>query len=456
MPCKSILELLYLPCISKVVIMYRLITSKLEAWKNSSARKPLIIRGARQVGKSYTVTSFGKNSFQGRIHTVDFEKHPDWHQVFERNLDPVRIIGELEILLNKKIIAGTDLLFFDEIQAAPKAMMALRYFYEEMPGLHVIAAGSLLEFAMKDISFPVGRVSLTSMSSMNFCEFLIACNKDKLAEIILSEPAKLPDTVHRALLDSVREYMYIGGMPQVVDAWRQTRSMAEAFDIQNDLAGTYRQDFSKYAPYVDKRSLNQALDSVAKNIGHQVIYTRISDEFTGPTNKKALDLLTMAKVVSKVNAASPASLPLAATASDKRFKALLVDTGILRALNQLPSNVEYMKNDLLQMYHGALAEQFAGQEILSSGLENLHYWSREAKSSSAEVDYLLVRNSRICPVEIKGGAAGKLRSLHLLLREFPDIERGYVLSTAPYGEMPDQKLVFLPLYYAYGLVHQQN
>jgi uncharacterized protein len=255
-------------------------------------------------------------------------------------------------------------------------------------------------------------------------------------------------------LDNLRESMYIGGMLQCVNVWRETRSMADVFNIQNDLAGTYRQDFSKYAPYVDKRSLNDALGSVAKNIGHQVIYTRLSDEFTGPTNKKALDLLTLARVVSKVTAASPASLPLAATASDKRFKALLVDTGILRSLNQLPPNIEYLKNDLLQMYHGALAEQFAGQEFLSSELENLYYWSREAKSSSAEVDYLLVRNNRICPVEIKGVAAGKLRSLHLLLSEYPDIDHGYVLSTAPYGEIPAQKIVFLPLYYAFGLASQ--
>jgi len=434
--------------------MDRLFTQKLESWKNSPGRKPFIIRGARQVGKSFTVALFGKNSFNGRIHTVDFEKHPDWHGVFERNLDPFRIVSELEILLNAKITAGTDLLFFDEIQAAPKAITALRYFYEEMPGLHVIAAGSLLEFTMKDISFPVGRVSLASMTPMNFYEFLKACQKDKLAEIILSEPEKLPDSIHNALLDNLREYMYIGGMPKCVNVWHETRSMAEVFNIQDDLAGTYRQDFSKYAPFVDKRSLNNALGTAAKNVGQQVIYTRLSDEFTGPTNKKAIDLLTLARVVSKVQTASPASLPLADTASDKRFKALLVDTGILRSLNQLPSNIEYLKNDLLQMYHGALAEQFAGQEFLSSGLENLYYWSREVKSSSAEVDYLLVRNNKIFPVEIKGGAAGKLRSLHLLLREYPKVDLGYVLSTAPFGEMPAQKIVFLPLYYAFWLVHQ--
>ena len=152
--------------------MERLFTLKLKEWERTPKRKPLIIRGARQVGKSYTVQDFGKTHFNGKIHTVDFEKHPEWIGVFEKNLDPVRIISELELLLNSTINTATDLLFFDEIQGAPKAIMSLRYFYEEMPELHLIAAGSLLEFTMQKISFPVGRVSILNMTPMNFYEFL--------------------------------------------------------------------------------------------------------------------------------------------------------------------------------------------------------------------------------------------------------------------------------------------
>ena len=431
--------------------MERLISKKLEEWKTSVKRKPLIIRGARQVGKSYIVRQFGESGFNGKILVVDFEKHPDWRGIFELNLDPVRIVSELEILLNSKISAGNDLLFFDEIQAAPKAIMSLRYFYEEMPGLHVIAAGSLLEFAMKDISFPVGRISFLNMSPMNFYEFLEATGKNKLSEIILCGPEKLPDTVHSMLLENLRQYMFIGGMPECVERWRNSQSMADVFEIQSDLLETYRQDFSKYAHYTDKMSLNHALNAVAKNIGHQIKYTQITDSFTGPTNKKALDLLSLARVVNKVPSASAASLPLEITASEKRFKMLLVDIGLMRSLNQLPSNIEYIKSDLMSMYNGSMAEQFAGQELISAGMENLYYWSREAKSSSAEVDYLIVRDNKICPVEIKGGAAGKLRSMHLLLQSYPHLVKGYVLSTAPYGKLPEQRLSFLPLYYAFGL-----
>ena len=252
---------------------------------------------------------------------VDFEKHPDWFGIFEINLDPVGILRELEILLNTKITPGEDLLFFDEIQASPRAIMSLRYFYEELPALHVIAAGSLLEFALKDISFPVGRVHLMNMTPMNFYEFLMATGKDKAAEFLRAEPAVLPYAVHALLIESLRQYMFVGGMPECVEVWRNTQSLVDVFEIQSDLVETYRQDFSKYAPYTDKRSLNQALSTVAKNVGHQIKYTNISNEFTGPTNKKDFDLLLLARVFHKICAASAASLPLGASVSERKFKA---------------------------------------------------------------------------------------------------------------------------------------
>lgn len=435
--------------------MERLFTRKLKEWERTPKRKPLIIRGARQVGKSYTILDFGKTYFKGKIHTVDFEKHPEWTGVFEKNLDPVRIISELELLLNTAINKSKDLLFFDEIQVAPKAIMSLRYFYEEMPEMHLIAAGSLLEFTMQKISFPVGRVSILNMTPMNFYEFLKNTGKEKLAEILLEKPARLSDTIHSALLDALRQYMFIGGMPECVDLWRTSNSLTEVFKIQNDLMETYRQDFSKYSPYTDKRSLTHTLSSIARNIGHQVKYSGLSEEFTGPTNKKSLELLSLARVINRISAASVASLPFESTASDKKFKALIVDIGLMRSLNSLPPDIEYTKNDLLSMYNGALAEQFAGQEFLSSGRDKLYYWAREEKSSSAEVDFILSKKNKIIPVEIKGGAAGKLRSMHLLLDKYPHIDRGYVLSTALYGELREQRLVFLPLYYAYSLAGDQ-
>jgi uncharacterized protein len=260
----------------------------------------------------------------------------------------------------------------------------------------------------------------------------------------LSEPEELPEALHNLLIESLRQYMFVGGMPECVEVWRTTNSLTKVFDSQSNLIETFRRDFSKYAPYTDKRSLNHALSMGAKNTGNQIKYTQLSDEFTGPTNKKAFELLQLAMLIHKIRAASPASLPLAASASESRFKAILTDMGLLQALNDFPANVEFMKNDLLGMYNGHLAEQFVGQEFISAGLGNPYYWSREARNSSAEVDYLIVKNNRVYPIEIKSGAAGKLRSMHLLLQKFPQIDQGFVLSSAPFGQLPDQKLTFLP------------
>jgi hypothetical protein len=383
---------------------------------------------------------------------VDFEKHPDWSDIFTRNLDPVRIIAELEILLGQRINPGQDLLFFDEIQAAPRAMMALRYFHEELPALHVMAAGSLLEFAMKDISFPVGRVEMMNMSPMNFYEFLRATGNESAAITILSEPAELSNATHNLLLQLVKEYMFVGGMPECVATWAETRSMAQVFDVQDSLLATFREDFGSYAPHTDKRGLQKALKTIAGNIGHQVLYSRLTDEFTGPTNKKAFELLCMAKLITRIPAASPASLPLSSSASDKKFKAIMLDIGLMRAMHELPVQHEYTRHDLLSMYQGAMAEQFVGQEILSHGNGSLHYWSRDAKSSSAEVDYMLNINNNIVPVEVKGGASGKLKSLHLLLKEQAHIRQAYVLSGASFGHLPEQRITVLPLYYAFRLL----
>jgi predicted AAA+ superfamily ATPase len=433
--------------------MDRIVTKKLIEWKNRPNRKPLILRGARQVGKTYSVLDFGRNHFKGAVHRVDLEKHPDWHRLFERDLSAKRIISELEILLSARITPGADLLFIDEIQACPRAIMALRYFYEERPELHVIAAGSLLEFAMKTISFPVGRVQVLNMHPMSFPEFLQATGKVPAADIVLAPPAQQPEVIHHMLLEELRRYLFIGGMPECVNIFSQTGRMKDAFEVQADLVNALRQDFSKYAPHSDARCLNAVLSNVAKHVGNQIQYSRLAEGFTNPTIKKAFDLLGLAQVIRKVPATSPAGLPLGAAASERKFKALLLDVGLVQHLCGMPVDVEFAKSELMSIYQGALAEQFVGQELLAAGQSDLYYWAREAKSSNAEVDYLIARDGNILPLEVKSGASGKLKSLHLLLQSYPHCPTGYVLSSAHYAELPEQKLVFLPLYYAFRLGH---
>jgi len=431
--------------------MKRFIEDSLLEWKESARRKPLIVRGARQVGKTYSIQKFGR-SFFPRLITVDLEKERNLHGVFEVDLNPTRIISELEIFLNTKIIPTESLLFIDEIQSCPRAIMALRYFYEEIPELHVIAAGSLMEFSMKDISFPVGRIQFLDMNPLTFPEFLIAVGREEAANIVLSKPKSLSAPLHRLLLDELKKYCFIGGMPESVKVYIDSKSLQESFLVHRDLNESFRHDFSKYTPRIGIDCLDSVLIGTARHVGQQIIYTHLTDLCTHPTVKKAFYTLCKARLISKVSSASPAGMPLKATASLKRFKAIMVDIGLWQHLNDIDVAKEYPKSDLLSIYQGAMAEQYVGQEILAAQNSSLYYWSRSAKGSTAEVDYLAVIDGKIIPIEVKSGPAGRLRSLHLLLNTFQNCPFGIIFSSAPFSELKDQKLKFIPLYYAYSMM----
>jgi len=428
--------------------MERNITAKLLEWKNKPAHKPLIVRGARQVGKSYTITEFGEKYFEGSIHIINFEKRIDWHPIFKLNLDAIRIVNEIEVGLGKKIKPGKDLLFFDEIQECPKAIASLRYFYEQIPDLHVIAAGSLLEFALGTIPFPVGRVQLIEMYPMSFYEFLLATGNEPAAQLINKLPEKLSESIHNTLLGELKKYFFVGGMPECVMVYTQTQSLNEVFEIQANLLATFRQDFLKYTPRMDVGCLNAVLANVPQKIGQQIKYASLTEDYSNPTIKKAFDLLETARIFRKVRTASPSGLPLGSSASDKRFKAILLDIGLYASLMGISRTTEIQKSNLLSIFRGAMAEQFVGQEILASTNSNLFYWNREAKSSNAETDYMIEKQGQIIPVEVKSGKGGSLKSLHLLLESYQNIHEAYVFSEAGYGQLPEQKITFIPMYFA--------
>ncbi len=429
--------------------MYRIVDHALLTWRSSQRRKPLIVRGARQVGKTWSVRAFGRAQFS-ELAEVDLERNRDWHRIFEPDLDPRRILGELSVVLDREIRPGQTLLFLDEIQAAPRALMALRYLYEEVPDLHVIAAGSLLDFALAKVSFPVGRVQFLDLFPLTFAEFLVAIGRSKAAEIVVSPPGPVPESLHHLLLAQLRTYFLVGGMPESVAAYAETGTIRAAFEVQRELCESFRQDFARYAPRADPYCLDAVLTGLARHAGQQVKYTRLAHGWSGPTIKKAVDLLSKARVVRRVSAASPVGLPLGATASARKFKPLMVDVGLLQHLRGLRAEFALAERDLLAIHEGALAEQFVGQEMCVSQQSELHYWAREARGSTAEVDYLAVVDGTILPVEVKAGAAGRLRSLHLLLERFPECPRGLVFSSRPYAELPEQRLTFVPLYGAYA------
>jgi predicted AAA+ superfamily ATPase len=426
--------------------MKRLAEKQILEWKNSPRRKPLIIRGARQVGKTWLVDNFLAEEFDSFV-KIDLEKRRDLHSYFDGNLDPKTILTYLELEAGR-IIPGKTLLFFDEIQACPRAIMALRYFYEQMPELHLIAAGSLLEFAFGEISIPVGRVQYLYMHPMTFHEYLLAIGKDQMAEYALKSPVGVDEKIQKMILTELRNYFFIGGMPECVKTYRDYGSMVEVFNVQSEILSSYMDDFSKYLPRIDTTCLDAVFLNVAKNVGAQLKYTHLNEAHSSQMNHKAFDLLVKAKVIHKISSCDPSGLPLGATANPKKFKAAMLDIGLLQRLCQVPVELELKEENLLAMYRGKLAEQFVAQELLAKNGSELFYWARDARGSSAEIDYLAVRQGCIYPVEVKSGAGGSLKSLHMMLEKYQNCPQGLVLYSGTYKELPEQKITFTPLYSA--------
>ena len=369
---------------------------------------------------------------------------------FAGNLEPRTILSYLE-LATGRITPGKTLLFLDEIQACPRAIMALRYFYEQMPELHVVAAGSLLEFAFGEISIPVGRVQYLPMHPMTFHEYLLAMSREPMAEYALLSPADVDQKVQEMILHELRNYFFVGGMPECIKSYRDSGSMVETFRVQSEILDAYRDDFSKYMPRIDALCLDAVFLNVAKSVGDQLKYVRLNDGHSGQTNRKAFDLLAKAKLIHKIPACDPSGLPLGATANPKKFKGSMLDIGLLQRLCQVPVELELKQENLLAMYRGKLAEQFVAQELLAWHSSELFYWARDARGSNAEVDYLTVREGKIYPVEVKSGAGGSLRSLHLMLEKYPNCPLGLVLYSGTYRYLPEQKIEFLPLYGVAGI-----
>lgn len=427
--------------------MKRMIEKQLLEWKDNRRRKPLLLRGARQVGKTWSIKKLGSDQFENIVH-MDLEKNRNFHSLFEGDLDPKVIVRSIEVLMKTKITSGKTLLFLDEIQSFPRAIMSLRYFYEEMPELHVIAAGSLLEFALGEISFPVGRIQYLHLAPMSFSEYLAAGGNNRAVEILQSKPQKLPEPIHNTLLRELKTYFFVGGMPESVKSFLQTGSLVESFKIHKELIHSFKDDFGKYAAHSNKDCLEEVFANTSKNIGNQLAYSGLSNSFSHPTIKKAFELLLKAKLIKKVSSVGKLQLPLDVQSSSRKFKAIMLDTGVWQQLSGISIESEIAESDLMNLYRGALAEQYVGQELTAYTGENLYYWARSAKSSTAEVDYIVTVKGKIYPIEVKSGSSGSLKSLHLVLKTFPHCPRGIVFSTKEYGEIPQQKLTFLPLYYA--------
>jgi predicted AAA+ superfamily ATPase len=438
--------------------MERYVLSELIAWVKKDRRKPLLLRGARQVGKSWLVEKLAQEKFEFYV-KVDFEENVEFVSLFGGELNPQKICSELELRTGINIKSGKTLLFFDEIQACPRAIMALRYFYEKMPDLHVIAAGSLLEFAFSEISFPVGRIQTMEVHPMNFSEFLLAMNFKKAAKICNSPITEVSDSTHEFLLEQLRIYWLVGGMPECVKVYVNNKSLKQAAEVQDEICETYRLDFNKYKPKTDINCLNAVFSTIAANVGRQIKYTSLAPDFTIPTIKKAYQNLLLARIAIKIRSLTNIGIPFEVYASENKFKNLFLDIGLMNRVMGIDYNEALNHKNLLAIYRGQLAEQFVGQEIAVATNNQLYYWARDAKNSNAEIDYLFMSDGKIYPVEVKDGPSGKLRSLHLYRQAFLP-PYSVVFHAGQTGVLNIEKIIFLPLYFAgafaqYGINQQE-
>lgn len=414
--------------------MKRYIDTVLQNWQNNSRRKPLLIRGARQVGKSWSVNRFGHQEFPDMA-VINLESEPQVAEIF-RSIKPREILNKVEILTGQRVVPGRTLLFIDEIQAFPKAVTALRYFYEEVPELHVIAAGSLLELTLNasGISMPVGRVQYLYMKPMSFEEFLVAQEQETAVEALAQDKSSFDDpVVHNAMLNRVRQYLLIGGMPEVVSEYRESGNYERCRQIQTSLVQTYRDDFNKYVRPGLHESVRKVFQSAVRQVGNKFKYARVDPDELSRNIKNALDLLVLAGVYHKVIRSSADGLPLGANINERFFKALFLDVGLMQNLCGLATDI-IREKDLMAIYQGALMEQFAGQELIACqdcfDRPALYYWAREARNSSAEIDYVCQSGADLVPIEVKAGKTGRLKSLHRYLEEKQQAW-GIKISAAP-------------------------
>lgn len=402
--------------------MDRDIEKELKHWKDNPNRLPIILRGARQVGKSYIVEKFGKEHFSSVV-TINFELQPEFIRSFD-SLDPSTICSKLELLIKERIRPGFSLLFLDEIQNCPKAIVALRYFKEKMKELHVIAAGSLLEFVLHEeqFSFPVGRVEFMYLKPLSFKEYLLSKKLGALVEFLknFSISEKIDIAIHEHLMTLLKEYFLIGGMPAVVQTFLDHNSFLESQKIQTHLLETYRSDFAKYASKTEHKYLQIFFEKAPHLIGKHFKFAHVDPEVRSRELKIALEQLTWAGLIYPITATNASGIPLEAQAKKNIFKLLFLDIGLLNSANKVDLQTIWNTN-LLHLNSGSQAEQFVGQELIAYANffahPSLFFWERDKPSSLAEVDYVLQIGSNIIPIEVKAGTTGRLKSLAQFLQE---------------------------------------
>ncbi len=431
----------------------RKVDLELVSWTESKSRKPLILRGARQVGKSSAVRNIGKK-FKYFLE-INLDENTQLRTLFENELTVLEIVEQLAVITNTPIISGETLLFIDEIQASIPAISTLRYFYEKLPDLHVIAAGSLLEFALSEIpSFGVGRIRYVFMYPFSFEEFLVANKEIALLNVLNKATTEKPLAAifHTKLKKYLKKFLIIGGMPEAVKTYVSKGDLLEVQRVLDDLILSIQADFSKYKNRFPALRIKEVFDAVVQQIGCKFSYSYPNATLTNVQIKEALLLLEMAGLLYSVTHSASNGIPLGAEINIKKRKILLFDTGIYQRILGLDLGILLLEDDVNIVNRGNIAELFVGLELLKNTScyekNDLYYWQREAKSSQAEVDYVIQRQEKIIPLEVKAGTKGSMQSMFLFLNEKKG-EFGIRLSMENFSEM--DKVKIYPLYAARNL-----
>jgi len=426
-------------------MMKRTAYNDLISWKNSKNRKPLVLQGARQVGKTYLVKEFGKREYKN-LYYLNFEQDLNLASLFASSLNPEDIINNINLYFGTKITTKDTLLFFDEIQIAPRVLTSLKYFKEQAPEFHIIAAGSLLGVSIgKESSFPVGMVNFLTLYPMSFSEYLIEVGEDFFLESLSSIEtlSPFPDGIHNKMLSHLKMYLFLGGMPEVIKDYRQNKNIVSVRSIQTEILNAYEKDFSKYTERNQAIKTSEFWNSIPNQLAKENKKFKYKDiKRTARSNmyEQTIEWLRKAGLVHLVYNVETPKLPLSAYADYSKFKVYMHDTGLLAAKLNISSDQIVLPDALFREFNGAFIENFIAQELASSGRNNLFYWTSR---SDAEIDFLIESSQKIYPLEVKSGTSRNTKSLQsYATKNKPD----RLIRTSPRNLIQSGSFINIPLY----------
>ena len=424
--------------------MYRIAIEKLYKWKSSKRRKPLIIEGARQVGKTWLMKEFGKQAYADTVY-INFDSNSRMADLFSADLDTDRLIMGLELYAGRKINPENTLLIFDEVQEVPRALASLKYFYENAPQYHIICAGSLLGIALhQGTSFPVGKVDFLKLYPLSFSEFLMATGNERFAELLKKQDYEMITSFKQTYIDTLKHYYFVGGMPEAVQSFAESKDFNEVRAIQKRILAAYEQDFSKHAPNEIVPKIRMLWNSIPSQLAREnkkFIYGLVREGGRAREYETAIMWLSDCGLVHKVSRVNAAGIPLKAYEDLKAFKLFIVDVGLLGCMTGLRQRTLLDGDDLFVEFKGALTEQYVCQQLKTIEDLGVYYYTNDR--GSCEIDFVVDTGEQIVPIEVKAETNLRAKSLKTYRERF-EPELSVRTSMADYKK--EDWLLNLPLY----------